>query len=361
MIKRRTFTTLAGAGLAAAALPSLTRPALAAPAKVGFVYVGPIGDHGWSYQHDVGRKAIESALGDKVSTTFVENVPEGPDAERVIAELATKGHGLVYTTSFGFMNPTLKVAGRFPKVMFEHATGYKRAANVATYNIRFYEGRYVQGIIAGKLSKSGIVGYVGSVPIPEVIMGMNALLIGMRTINPQARLKFIMINSWYDPGKEGDAAKALADQGADIIAQHTDSPAPLQVAEARGLKGFGEANDMIKFAEKTQLTSSINNWAPYYVERTKAVIDGTWKSGDVWGGYKSGMLQMAPYRNMPADVAAAAAAAETGIRDGKIIVFKGPLKDQSGKERVAAGAAMDDGAMAGMDWLIDGVDGKLPT
>ena len=361
MIKRRTFTTLAGAGLAAAALPALTRPALAAPAKVGFVYVGPIGDHGWSYQHDVGRKAIEAALGDKVSTTFVENVPEGPDAERVVAELATKGHGLVYTTSFGFMNPTLKVAARFPKVMFEHATGYKRAANVATYNIRFYEGRYVQGIIAGKLSKSGIVGYVGSVPIPEVIMGMNALLIGMRTINPQARLKFIMINSWYDPGKEGDAAKALADQGADIIAQHTDSPAPLQVAEARGLKGFGEANDMIKFAEKTQLTSSINNWAPYYVERTKAVIDGTWKSGDVWGGYKSGMLQMAPYRNMPDDVAAAAAAAEAGIRDGKITVFKGPLKDQAGKERVAAGAMMDDGAMAGMDWLIDGVDGKLPT
>lgn len=361
MIKRRTFTTLAGAGLAAAALPALTRPALAAPAKVGFIYVGPIGDHGWSYQHDVGRKAIEAALGDKVSTTFVENVPEGPDAERVVAELATKGHSLVYTTSFGFMNPTLKVAGRFPKVMFEHATGYKRAANVATYNIRFYEGRYVQGIIAGKLSKSGIVGYVGSVPIPEVIMGMNALLIGMRTINPQARLKFIMINSWYDPGKEGDAAKALADQGADIIAQHTDSPAPLQVAEARGLKGFGEANDMIKFAEKTQLTSSINNWAPYYVERTKAVIDGTWKSGDVWGGYKSGMLQMAPYRNMPDDVAAAAAAAEAGIRDGKITVFKGPLKDQAGKERVAAGAMMDDGAMAGMDWLIDGVDGKLPT
>ena len=361
MIKRRTFTTLAGAGLAAAALPTLTRPALAAPAKVGFIYVGPIGDHGWSYQHDVGRKAIEAALSDKVSTTFVENVPEGPDAERVVAELATKGHSLVYTTSFGFMNPTLKVAARFPKVMFEHATGYKRAANVATYNIRFYEGRYVQGIIAGKLSKSGIVGYVGSVPIPEVIMGMNALLIGMRTINPQARLKFIMINSWYDPGKEGDAAKALADQGANIIAQHTDSPAPLQVAEARGLKGFGEANDMIKFAEKTQLTSSINNWAPYYIERTKAVIDGTWKSGDVWGGYKSGMLQMAPYRNMPDDVAAAAAAAEAGIRDGKITVFKGPLKDQAGKERVAAGAMMDDGAMAGMDWLIDGVDGKLPT
>lgn len=361
MIKRRTFTTLAGASLAAAAMPMLARPALAAPAKVGFVYVGPIGDHGWSYQHDVGRKAIEAALGDKVSTTFVENVAEGPDAERVIAELATKGHNLVYTTSFGFMNPTVKVAGRFPKVMFEHATGYKQAANVATYNIRFYEGRYVQGIIAGKLSKSGIVGYVGSVPIPEVIMGMNALLIGMRTINPQARLKFIMINSWYDPGKEGDAAKALADQGADIIAQHTDSPAPLQVAEARGLKGFGEANDMIKFAEKTQLTSSINNWAPYYIERTKAVIDGTWKSGDVWGGFKSGMLQMAPYRNMPDDVAAAAAAAEAGIRDGKITVFKGPLKDQTGKERVAAGAAMDDGAMAGMDWLTDGVDGKLPT
>lgn len=359
MMNRRSFNRLLGA--ATLATPAIiTRPALAATPKVGFVYVGPVGDFGWSYQHDQGRKAVVSALGDKVQTTYVENVAEGPDAERVIADLAAKGHGLIFTTSFGFMNPTIKVAQRFPKVFFEHCTGYKRSANVATYNIRFYEARYIQGVIAGTLSKNGVAGYVGSIPIPEVIMGMNAFLMGMRSVNPKATLKFILINSWYDPGKEGDAAKALLDQGCDILTQHTDSPAPLQAADARGLKAFGQATEMIKFAPKTQLTSAIDNWDPYYIERVEAFVNKTWKPMDTWGGLRSGMLSMAPYRNMPDELANKAKQLEVDIRNGSFIVFKGPIKDQSGAVKIAAGKEMDDGAIAGMDWLVEGVDGKLP-
>ena len=359
-MNRRSFSRLLGAGAALGTMPALLRPTRAAAAlKVGYVYVGPVGDHGWSYAHDLGRKQVDEALGGMVETAFVENVPEGQDAERVIGELARKGHGLVFTTSFGFMNPTLRVAKRFPAVSFEHATGYKRAANVATYNIRFYEGRYVQGAIAGRLSRSGLAGYIGSVPIPEVIMGMNAFLLGMQSINPTARLKFIMINSWYDPSKEGDAAKALADQGCDILAQHTDSPAPLQVAQDRGLKAFGEATDMIRFAPEAQLTSSINNWGPYYVQRARAALDGTWTSADMWGGFASGMLKMAAYRNMPQPVAAMAGEIEAGIRDGRILPFKGPIKDQSGALAVPDGGALDDGRIASLDWLIEGIDGQL--
>jgi len=258
---RRTFNKFLGTGVAAAALPALVRQASAAePLKVGFVYLGPVGDFGWTYQHDVGRKAVDAKFGDKVKTTYVENVPESPDSEHVIADLAAKGNKLIFTTSFGYMNYTLKVAKEYPKVMFEHCTGYKRAANVSTYNIRFYQGRYVQGVIAGKLSKSGVAGYIGSVPVPEVVQGMNAFLLGMRSVNPKGILKFIMINSWYDPGKEGDAAKALIDQGCDIITQHTDSPSPLQVAQSRGVKAFGEATDMATFAPTSELSANVNNW-----------------------------------------------------------------------------------------------------
>lgn len=358
LIKRRTFTKALGAGLAAGALPAFGRHAQAADFKAGYVYVGPIGDHGWSYQHDQGRLAADKALG--ITSTYVEKVPEGADAERVIRELADTGHGIIFTTSFGFMDPTLKVARDYPEVKFEHATGYKRADNVSTYNIRFYEGRYIQGVIAGKMSKAGVVGYIGSIPIPEVIMGMNAFILGMRTINPNARIKQVFINSWYDPGKEADAAKALLDQGADIIAQHTDSPAPLQVAHERGVKGFGQASDMIKFAPDTQLTSSIDFWDGYYTDRIKAAMDGSWQSQDVWGGLKSGMLHMAPYLNMPDDVKQLAMATEAEIRDGKLVIFKGPINAQDGSAKVTAGQVLDDGAIAGMDWLAEGVEGDLP-
>ncbi len=359
---RRSFTKLLGASVASTAVLGRVNIVRAAadPFKAGFVYVGPIADAGWTHQHDIGRRAVEEALGDKVKTTYVESVKEGPDSERVIRELAGS-HGIVFTTSFGFMNPTIKVAKDFPDVKFEHATGYLRADNVATYNIRFYEGRYIQGVIAARLSKSGIVGYIGSVPIPEVVMGMNAFMQGMRTLRPDGKIKIVWINSWYDPGKEADAAKALIDQGADMIAQHTDSAAPLQVAEERGMQGFGQASDMIQFAPKAQLTSSIDFWNPYYVERVKAAMEGTWTSGDVWGGLSAGMLVMAPYTNMPDDVKAAAQAAEEGIKSGQITIFKGPIKDQDGNLKVQDGQVLNDGEIAGMDWLAEGVEGKLPS
>jgi simple sugar transport system substrate-binding protein len=359
---RRTFNKLLGAGVLAGSAPAIIgRAAAAEPVKAAWIYVGPVGDYGYSYQHDQGRKLVEEKLGNKVKTTFVENVPEGADTERVLVELANKGNNIIFATSFGFMNPTVAAAKRFPNVKFEHATGYKRAKNLATYNIRFYEGRYVQGVIAGHLSKSGIIGYVGAVPIPEVIMGVNAFLLGARSVNPKIRSKFILINTWYDPGKEGDAAKAMIDQGADIITQHTDSPAAMQAAANRGVKAFGQATDMIKFAPKDQLTASIDNWGPYYVQRVQEVIDGTWKSTDVWGGFKAGMLEMAPFRNMPDDVAKAAQATVDGIASGKILPFKGPLKDQSGKVRVPAGKDMPDSEIASMNWLVEGVEGKLPS
>jgi basic membrane protein A and related proteins len=359
---RRTFTKLLGATVASTAMLGRVHLARAAePFKAGFVYVGPVADAGWTHEHDVGRRAVEAALGDKVKTTYVESVKEGPDSERVIRELAASGHGIVFTTSFGFGNPTIKVAKQFPDVKFEHATGYMRADNVSTYNIRFYEGRYIQGVIAAKLSKSGIVGYIGSVPIPEVVMGMNSFMQGLRSLRQDAKIKIVWINSWYDPGKEGDAAKAMIDQGADMIAQHTDSAAPLQVAEQRGVQGFGQASDMIQFAPKAQLTSSIDHWNEYYIERVKAAIDGTWKSQDVWGGLASGMLKMAPYTNMPDDVAAAAKAAEEGIKSGQIVIFKGPIKDQAGELKVKEGEALGDADIAKMNWLAEGVEGKLPS
>ena len=359
-MRRRTFTKLLGATAATAALGRFGLARADEPFKAGFVYVGPVADFGWSHQHDLGRQAAQKALGDKLKTTYVESVKEGPDSERVIRELATAGNGIIFTTSFGFMNPTIKVAKQFPNVKFEHATGYKRAANVATYNIRFYEGRYVQGVIAGKMSKSGVVGYIGSVPIPEVVMGMDAFIRGMHTVNPQGKIKLVWINGWYDPGKESDAAKALIDQGADIIAQHTDSAAPLQVAEQRGVKGFGQASDMIKFAPKAQLTSSVDHWDEYYTQRIQAAMDGSWQTQDIWGGLKIGMLHMAPWTNMPDDVAQAAQAAEDGIKDGSIVIFKGPINDQGGKVKVADGAQLTDDDILGMNWLAEGIEGTLP-
>ena len=359
-MQRRQFTRLAGAGGALAALPAGLRPAAAAdPYKVGFVYIGPVGDFGWTYQHEVARKEALAELGGAVQATFVENVPEGPDSEKVMNDLANSGHKLIFATSFGYMNYVLNSAKRHPGVLYEHATGYKRAANVATYNIRFYEARYAQGVIAGKMSKTGVAGYVGSLPVPEVVQGLNAFMLGMQSVNPAARLKFILINSWYDPPKEGDAAKALMDQGCDIITQHTDSPAPLQAVSGRGLKGFGQSTDMSKFAPDAELTAAIDIWGPYYVQRIKAAMAGAWTSGDVWGGFDSGMLVLSPFKNMPPEVAALATATVADITSGKLKVFTGPLTDQAGAGKVAAGTVMDDAALSGMQWLVKGVEGKL--
>ncbi|MDD9994005.1 MAG: BMP family ABC transporter substrate-binding protein [Rhodospirillales bacterium] len=328
--------------------------------KVGFVYVGPIGDHGWTYAHDQGRLMVEEALGDQVETVYVENIPEGPDAERAIERLARQGVGLIFTTSFGYMDPTIKVAKRFPDVKFEHATGYKQSENVASYNARFHEGRYVIGQIAAKMSKSGIAGYIASFPIPEVVMGINAFILGAQTVNPDFKLKVVWVNTWFDPGKEADAAKVLIGQGADIITQHTDSTAPLQIAEEEGVLGFGQASDMIHFAPKAQLTAIIDEWGPYYVERAQAVLDGTWESGDTWTGMSAGTVVMAPYTNMPDDVAAAAAETAAKIASGELNPFAGPVYKQDGTLAVAEGEVMDDGTLAGINWYVQGVDDTLP-
>ncbi len=349
-------------GLAAGVMLAATGFAQAAdPLKVGFVYVGPVGDHGWTYEHNQGRIAVQKALGDKVKTSFVESVPEGADATRVITRLASTGHGLIFTTSFGYMNPTVRVAKRFPKVKFEHATGFKRADNVATYSARFYEGRHVIGLIAGKMTKTNVLGYVASFPIPEVIRGINAVAIAARSVNPKVTVKVVWVSSWFDPGKEADAAKALVDQGADVMLQHTDSPAPVQAAERRGIWAVGQASDMKAFGPKAHLTAIIDDWAPYYIERTKAVLDGTWKSGDVWGGFKSGMVKLSDYNSaIPADVVAMAEKARKGIIDGSVHPFAGPIKDQSGKVILKAGEVMDDKTMLGMNFYVEGVEGKIP-
>ena len=330
--------------------------------KVGFIYIGPPGDHGWTYAHDQARLMVEEKLGDQVETTFVEGVPEGPDAERSIAKLAETGHQLIFTTSFGYMEPTLKVAKRFPDVKFEHATGYKQADNVATYSARFYEGRYVQGQIAAEMSKSGVIGYIASFPIPEVVRGINAFMLGAQTVNPDMKVKVVWVYTWYDPGKEADAAKVLMDQGADIITQHTDSTAAIQAAAARGIKAFGQASDMIQFAPDTQLTAIIDNWGPYYVARTQAVLDGTWTGGgDTWHGMGPGMVVMAPFTNMPYSAQQMARNTVEKLTSGELHAFTGPIYNQAGELMVPAGeVAADFPMLATMNWYVQGVDDKLP-
>ena len=327
--------------------------------KVGFVYVGPIGDHGWSYQHNQSRLALEKELG--VNTSYVESVPEGADAERVIRQLASEGNEVIFTTSFGYMNPTLKVAKKFPKVRFEHATGYKRSPNLSTYSARFYEGRAVLGAIAGKMTKTNIIGYIASFPIPEVIRGINAMTLAARKVNPDVKVKVVWVNTWFDPGKEGDAAKALIDQGADIIAQHTDSPAPLQVAEKRGVYGFGQASNMKSFAPKAQLTAIVNNWDKYYIDRVKAAQDGSWTSTDTWDGMKAGMVTLAPYGDaVSQDVRDYADSVKASIIDGSFHPFQGPIKNQKGEVVVKEGETVGDGELAKMGWYVEGVDGTFP-
>ena len=356
LITRR---SLLGAAGAAAALPLLGGRAFAQdPLKIGFVYLGPIGDFGWTYAHEQGRQQAIAEFGDAIETTIVENVAEGPDSERVIRNLAEDGNKLIFTTSFGYMNPTIKVSQRYRDVKFEHATGYSRAANVATYNARFYEGRAVCGTIAGHMSKTGTAGYIASFPIPEVVMGINAFTLAARKVNPDFKTNVVWVSSWYDPAKEADAAKALFDQGADIIAQHTDSPAALQAAEQRGLMAFGQAWNMSSFAPTAHLTAIENHWGVYYVDRIRKMLDGDWTSGDTWWGFKEGILQMSPFNDaMPEEVIAAANTTQAGIVDGSAPVFAGPIEDRDGTERVAAGVAIDDAGLWKMDWYVEGVQG----
>ncbi len=314
--------------------------------KVGFIYVGPIGDHGWTYMHDKGRLAVEKAFGDKVETTYMESVKYGPDSERAIRAMAKSGVDIIFATSFGYMEPMLKVAKEFPNVKFEHATGYKTSDNMSVYSSKFYQGRYIQGVIAGHMSKKGKAGYIASFPIPEVVRGINSFYLGATSVNPNFDIDVVWVNTWYDPVKEADAAKVLISEGADIITQHTDSPAALQVAgKYINVWAFGQASDMINFAPNTQLTAIIDDWSPYYVSRVKAAMDGTWKKSDTWGDMKSGMVKMAPYTNMPRKLKRLARELEDDITNGKKDPFDGKYSIRE---------------LLGMNKYVKGIDSTLP-
>ncbi|MGA1804327.1 BMP family ABC transporter substrate-binding protein [Rhizobium sp. HT1-10] len=328
--------------------------------KACFIYVGSHTDGGWSQAHDMGRLAVEKEFGGKVETAFLENVAEGPDSERAIERMARSGCSIVFTTSFGFMDSTVAVAKKFPKVKFEHATGFKASDNLATYNSRFYEGRYINGQIAGKMSKKGIAGYIATFPVPEVVMGINAFEQGAKSVNPNFKMKVIWINTWFDPGKEADAAKALIDQGVDVLTQHTDTTAPMQVAEQRGVYAFGQSSDMIKAGPKVQLTAIEDTWGPYYIKRVKAVMDGTWKSEQSFDGLAAGNLTMAPFTNMPDDVKKMAEDTEAKIKSGELAPFTGPINKQDGTPWLKAGEKADDGTLLGMNFYVEGIDDKLP-
>jgi basic membrane protein A and related proteins len=348
--------------LATATALALAAPAYADdPVRVGFVYVGPVGDYGWTYQHDQGRLAVEEAFGDAVETTFVESVSEGADAERVITQMAQAGHDLIFTTSFGFMGATATVAERFPDVKFEHATGYTRADNLATYDARFYEGRHVAGLIAGQMTESNVIGYIGAYPIPEVIMGINAAYLAAKSVNPDVQFRIIWANTWFDPALEADAASTLIEQGADVLMQHTDSTAAMTIAEEAGIFAIGQASNMINFGPSAQLTAIIDDWAPYYVERVQALIDGTWDTGAVWGGMDSGMVQMADFsETIPEEVRAEAEAAMEAIIAGELHPFTGPINRQDGTEWLAEGETAPDEDLHSMNFYVEGIEGVIP-
>ncbi|MDY7540004.1 BMP family ABC transporter substrate-binding protein [Undibacterium sp. 5I1] len=333
----------------------------AEPLKVAFVYLGPVGDGGWTFQHDQGRLAIEKEFGAKIKTTFVENVPETADAERVIRQLAVDGNKLIFTTSFGYMDPTVKVAKLFPKVHFVHATGYKTAANLGTYQTRFYEGAYLLGIIAGKMTKSNTLGFVGSFPVPEVVRNIDAFTLGAKSVNPKIKTKVVWVNTWYDPGKERQAAETLVAQGADMLAQNTDSPAVVQVAEEKGVHAFGWDTDMAKYGPKAQLTANKENWGVYYSQEVKRELAGTWKPEQTFWGIKENLVVLSPLNaSVPADVAKLFNEKKQAIVDGKLLPFGGPLKDNTGKVKVAANAELPMGELLGINWLVEGVEGSLP-
>lgn len=354
MITRRRLMKMAAAGLT---LPVLSRSAFAvAPLKVGFVYLGSISDYGWTWSHEQGRKALVDALKGQVVANYVENVKEDGSAIPVLKDLAQTGNKLIFTTSYGYMDQTIEVAKQFPAVKWEHCTGAKRADNVGAYNSRFYQGRAVTGTIAGMMSKSGVIGYVGSFRIPEVVMGVNAFTLAAQALNPKITTKLVMIDTWFDPAKEAAAAETLVNLGCDVIAQHVDSPAVLQVCEKRKIYGFGYGADMSRFAPKAHLTASLDRWGPYYIERAKALLDGSWKPDDAWWGFKEGLLSMAPYnKNVPDDVRGAGDRIIAETKAGIYEVFTGPIADQGGKERVPKGQRMEDKDLLAMDWYVNGV------
>ena len=343
-------------------VPPTPTPLPAPPEKLkaAFVYVAPIGDLGWTWAHEQGRLMVEKELGDKVETAYIENVAEGPDAERVIRDFAQKGYDIIFATSFGFMDPMLTVAQEFPDKYFEHCSGYKTADNMATYFGRMYQPRFLSGLVAGKATSANKIGYVAAFPIPEVIRGINAFTLGVRAANPEATVHVVWTQTWFDPVKEKEAAVALLDEGCDVIAQHQDTTEPQKAAQERGMVSIGYDSDMRQFVGDTVLTSPVWNWGPYYVERVKAAMDGTWKTGQYWGGMKDGIVDLAPLSpQVPDDVKALVEEWKQKILSGEWDVFTGPIKGQDGNVKVADGQKMTDEEMLSMSWFVEGVVGTI--
>ncbi|MGE4378037.1 MAG: BMP family ABC transporter substrate-binding protein [Burkholderiaceae bacterium] len=375
LLKLATFSALAAAALAGCGKKEEPAPAPAAapasaaqapapkpePLKIAFAYVGPVGDGGWSYAHDLGRKAVEKEFGDKVQTSYVESVPEGADAERVFRDMVGQGNKLVFGTSFGYMESMAKVAPDHPEVKFEHATGYKTADNLRTYDSRTYEGAYLAGIIAGGMTKSNTLGVVGSVPIPEVVRNINSFTLGAQSVNPKIKTKVVWVNEWFNPPKETEAATSLINGGADVLFQNTDSPAVLKTAEDKGKRAFGWDSDMKAYGPKAHLASSIINWGPYYIQSVKEVLDGTWKTGRSWWGVKEGAIDIVSIADdVPAELKAKVDAAKSGLKDGSLVIWKGPIVDNTGKHVLDKDAVADDQFLGGINFYVKGVEGKVP-
>ena len=332
------------------------------PLKIAFAYVGPVGDGGWTFAHDNARKALEKEFGDKIKTSFAENVPESADAERVIRDMATQGNKLIFGTTFGYMEPMLKIAPDFKDVKFEHATGFKQADNMRTYDSRTYEGAYMAGIIAGKMTKSNTLGVVASIPIPEVIRNINSFTLGAQSVNPKVKTKVVWVNGWFDPPKETEAATSLMNGGADVLFQNTDSPAVLKAAEAKGKRAFGWDSDMTAYGPKAHLASAVINWSPYYIKATKEALDGSWKGGTgVWWGVKEGAIDIVSIaEDVPADIKTKVEEVKKGLADGSYVIWKGPITDNKGKVQIAKDSAADDKFLSGLNFYVKGVEGKIP-
>src|SRR5450830_891164 len=337
-------------------------PAKPEPLKIAFAYVGPVGDGGWTFAHDNGRKALEKEFGDKIATSFVENVPESADAERVLRDMASQGNKLIFGTTFGYMEPMLKVAADNAGVKFEHATGYKQAENMRTYDSRTYEGAYMAGVIAGKMTKTNTLGVVASVPIPEVIRNINSFTLGAQSSNPKIKTKVVWVNGWFDPPKETEAATSLINGGADVLFQNTDSPAVLKTAEAKGKRAFGWDSDMTAYGPKAHLASSVINWAPYYIKATKEALEGTWVGGGhTWWGVKEGAIDIVSIaEDVPAETKAKIEEVKKGLSDGSFSIWKGPIIDNTGKVQVAKDTVADDKFLGGLNFFVKGVEGKVP-
>jgi basic membrane protein A and related proteins len=375
LLKLAAFSAVAAAALAGcgkkeepapapapAPVAAAPAPAKVEPLKVAWAYVGPVGDGGWTYAHDNGRKAVEKAYGDKVVTSFVEKVPESADAERVIRDMAGQGNKLIFGTTFGYMEPMLKIAGDTKDVKFEHATGYKTADNMRTYDSRTYEGAYMAGVVAGKMSKTGTLGVVGSVPIPEVVRNINSFTLGAQSVNPKIKTKVVWVNEWFNPPKETEAATALINGGADVLFQNTDSSAVLQTAEKMGKRAFGWDSDMTAYGPKAHLASAVINWGPYYVKSVGEALEGKWTGGTgTWWGVKEGAIDLVSIAaDVPDETKKKIDEVKAGLKDGSFSIWKGPIMDNTGKELVAKDVVADDKFLGGLKTYVKGVEGKVP-